>query len=112
MSNSVAALPTGTGVTVIAEHRHRRDDEPQGSPDGESPTDHSASDQSSGSESHREPPPPPAGTPPVPAETLFAATLLASTLPRRLPSSGELRLRTGRGWAPPDSLLRLKDKLI
>jgi len=112
MSNSVAALPTGQGVTVIAEHRHRREDEPQHPADSDSPGDHAAGDQPRHDDPHPEPPPPADETAPVPAETLFAATLLANALPARLPSSHELRLRRGQRWMPPDSALRLKDKLI
>jgi hypothetical protein len=112
MSNSVAPLPTGQGVTVIAEHRQRRDNEPQRSSDNESPGEHSAGDQSRRDDAHRDSPPPVSEVAPVPAETLFAATLLATALPPPPPSSHEMRLRHGQGWMPPDSLLRLRDKLI
>jgi hypothetical protein len=112
MSNSVAALPTGQGVTVIAEHRQRREDEQQRSSENDSRGDHAAGDQPRRDDLHRESHPPADEVAPVPAETLFAATLLANALPPRLPSSDEMRLRHSQGWMPPDSALRLRDKLI
>lgn len=112
MSNSVAPLPTGQGVTVIAEHRQRRENEPQTSTDSDSSGDHPAGDQSRRDDAHRDAPPPVNAIAPVPAETLFAATLLANALPLEQPSSDEMRLRHSLGWVPPDSALRLRDKLI
>ncbi len=111
MSSSVAPLPNGGGIAVVAEHRGQR---------GRDEADRR--EQNFGdSREERHPPAPPspgveAAAPisdaePVPAETLFAATLLANTAPYP-PSAAELRLRGPQEWAPPESLLRLKDKLI
>jgi hypothetical protein len=115
MSNGIAPLPTGGGVTVIAEHRSRRD-----------PDQHRAADddeRGSGSE-HRHPedrqPRPHHGSPnvpvldesTVPAETLFETALLANRLMPTTVSHNEILLRQNHEWIPPESGLRLKDKLI
>jgi hypothetical protein len=109
--DSVTPLPTGAGVTVIAEHRGRRDhDEPKQDngkeqvPGGEpaTPAPPVARDQ----------PPPVAEDELVPAETLFAASLIANAA-RAAAAPAEPPPRPGdRGWRPPESPLRLRDKLI
>ena len=111
MSTSVAPLPTGGGVTVIAEHRGRREQEgrPDSNPEhrGE---EGAPPDDTPAAHPHAAAPVPDEEL--VPAATLFAATLMASTLPRTGSTADELRLRSDQGWVPPDSSLHLKDKLI
>jgi hypothetical protein len=117
MSNVVAPLPSGVGVTAIAEHHARRDPDRHHSADDEGKAEeHSSGAQEQGG---RRTPHPAGGAPPlladepgVPAETLFAATLFANDLLQVPPSAEEVRLRNGQGWSPPDSALKLKDKLI
>lgn len=116
MSDVVAPLPSGAGVAAIAEHRarreadahHRSEDEP-----------HGGEEQGGSRRERRHPdraaelaPPPAPDEPVVPAETLFAAALLANDLLSLPPSPEELRLRNGHGWEPPDSPLKLTDRLI
>jgi hypothetical protein len=112
VSTSVAPLPTGGGVTVVAEHRGRR--EQDGRPDAESEHtgDESAPVTPAQAARTLAAPPPSPDEELVPAETLFEATLMASRLPQRGLASDELRLRQSHDWTPPDSSLRLKDKLI
>ena len=111
MSTSVAPLPTGGGVTVIAEHRGRREQE--GRPDSNPERDGAESAPTSEAPTaHRQAAAPVPDEELVPAATLFAATLMASTLPRTASTADELRLRNDQGWVPPDSSLHLKDKLI
>jgi hypothetical protein len=113
VSTSVAPLPTGGGVTVIAEHRGRREQDGRPDPDAEHDGDDSAAANAAPAPAaHAAIAPPPPDEELVPAATLFAATLMANSLPRRALTSDELRLRQGQGWVPPDSSLRLKDKLI
>jgi hypothetical protein len=112
VSTSVAPLPTGGGVTVIAEHRGRREQDGRADAEPEHAGDESAPAEPVAVPPLVAAPPPPPDEELVPAATLFEATLLANSLPRTLPTADELRLRQGQGWVPPDSSLRLKDKLI
>lgn len=113
MSDIVAPVPTGFGVTAIGEHRPQRDGNAPHRQDEEHAAEDRHPDEGA---SRRQPrhgtPPPPVEDPPVPAETLFATTIFANQLMRQPPSPEELRLRNGQAWSPPDSSLRLKDKLI
>jgi hypothetical protein len=113
MSSSIAPLPNGLGVTVIAEHRQRQEPEPRrpGEKDRREETRDAADERHSGHGQHNQPPPV-VDEESVPAETLFATALIANELPHAMISPQELKLRTGHGWLPPDSSLRLKDKLI
>ena len=113
MSSSIAPLPNGGGVTVIAEHRQRREPEPRhpGETDRREETRDAADERHGGREQPNQPPPV-VDEETVPAETLFAAALIANELPHAMISPQELKLRAGHGWLPPDSPLRLKDKLI
>jgi hypothetical protein len=112
--DSVAPLPTGGGVTVIAEHRGRREQEGRSQDDGKDkaaavePVHPAASRASVANEA----PSPIAEEELVPAETLFAASLMANAAPPAPSAAEEMRRRAERGWTPPDSTLRLKDKLI
>jgi hypothetical protein len=117
MSTVVAPLPSGSGVAAIAEHRPRHDpDARQQQGEEEARPDDSGADQ----QRQQRPPAhrqggvalPVADEPAVPPETLFAAALLANDVGRRTPSPDEMRLRTSHGWTPPESPLKLKDKLI
>lgn len=114
MSSSIAPLPTGGGVTVIAEHRNRRDpDRGSGAPPNRSDDPQDAADDASRrGRDHSDSQPPIVDDAAVPAETLFAAALIANGLPHSPISPEELRLRSSHDWLPPDSILRLKDKLI
>lgn len=112
LSTNVAPLPTGTGVATIAGHRPRREPDAHHAPD--EPADGQAD---AGGERGQRPPPSPLPPAPeddavVPAEMLFAATLIANRLVPHPVTAEELRLRSGGGWQPPDLTLRLKDKLI
>jgi hypothetical protein len=111
--DSVAPLPTGGGVTVIAEHRGRRDQDgqPAGGKrgDGGEPRPETASLAPPG---NHDSPPPIAEEELVPAETLFTATLLANEMAPAPNTAEALRRHAGPAWTPPDSSLRLKDKLI
>jgi hypothetical protein len=112
LSNSVAPLPTGPGITAIAEHRPRRDPDPRHPADEPHAEGHEGPEDGGTRSRRPSPAPPPAEDEEVvPAETLFAAALLANALPRPV-SPDELRLRTAPGWTPPESALRLRDKLI
>ena len=111
MSSSIAPLPNGGGVTVIAEHRQRRDQDPR-QPGEKDPHDDPRDAEPHHSHEHHDQAAPVVDEESVPAETLFAAALIANELPPTLISPEELKLRTGQGWLPPDSPLRLKDKLI
>ena len=111
MSNTVAPLPTGAGVAPVSEHRSRQEQHRQ---QGEA-------DQHGEEQAGRRQPQPrftleaaplPVDAELVPAETLFAAALLANEMPAPPPSPDTLRLATGHGWTPPESVLRLKDKTI
>jgi hypothetical protein len=112
LSNSVAPLPTGPGITAITEHRSRRDPDPRHPADEPHAEEHGGpQDGDHRPRPHHAAPPPAEDEQVVPAETLFAAALLANALPRAV-SSDEVRLRTAPGWTPPESALRLRDKLI
>ena len=113
MSNIVAPLPSGVGVASIAEHRPRREQEAHHQADDEArPDEHDSPSPDEQPREHREGPAPTADEELVPAETLFATALIANSLLPQTPSAEELKLRTSQGWTPPDSPLRLKDKLI
>jgi hypothetical protein len=112
--DSVAPLPTGGGVTVIAEHRGRRDQD--GQPEAENRGESTANGPPQAGETappaHHEPPPPVTEEELVPAETLFAATLMANSMSPAEGATEALLRRTERVWTPPESQLRLKDRLI
>lgn len=113
MSNSVAPLPSGIGVASIAEHRPRRDPEGHHPADDEPPADdHNSPSTEQPQAEHHDTPAPVADEAVVPAETLFATALLANIFTPSTPSPEEVKLRTSQGWTPPESSLRLKDKLI
>jgi hypothetical protein len=98
---------------VIAEHRGRRDhDEPrQDSRQEQAPPGRPAISVP-GAARGPDSPPPVAEDELVPAETLFAASLIANAS-RAVAGPAEPPPRaTDRGWQPPESPLRLKDKLI
>ncbi len=116
MSSAIAPLPNGAGVTVIAD-RHpqqggsRSDADERG--DRQNP-------RNPGNDAETRATPVLAAEAssfapeddPVPAETLFAVTLLASSLPQPTVLPEALRHPPGADWAPPDSPLHLKDKTI
>ena len=115
MSEGIAPLPNGMGVSVVAEHRPRPDREPRQERDGQS-RDGDHDPATPDIEPHQQPRDPIAapslddtGLPPG---TLFTMALIANELLFAPPSSDELKLRAAQGWMPPDSPLRLKDKLI
>lgn len=111
--DSVAPLPTGGGVTVIAEHRGRRDQD--GRPEAENHDEGAANSRPESPEAappqHHESPPPVTEEELVPAETLFAATLMANAMNPAAGATEALRRRSERVWTPPESPLRLKDRL-
>lgn len=128
MSNTIVVLPTGSGGVAAIGERHRRhegsrqyrdderpaEDRDQATENHEITTEHRGSDDGA----HRpqpkraDAPAPALDDPGVPAETLFAVTMLGIQLAHQPPSPSEMRLRTGGVWAPPESQLHLKDKLI
>jgi hypothetical protein len=113
MSDLVASLPSGFGLSPVNEHHTRREGAPHHRQDEEHAHEDGPRDEGSDHNRPRQDsPPPPVDDPGVPAETLFAATMLANQLSQQPPSPGEYRLRNGQAWSPPDSPLRLKDKLI
>jgi hypothetical protein len=111
--DSVTPLPTGGGVTVVAEHRGRRDhDEPRQDDGKEQARDGEATAPAvPPARLAHEAPPPVADEQLVPAETLFAASLIANAARGVAPADPAPR-PVERGWQPPESPLRLKDKLI
>ena len=115
MSEGIAPLPNGMGVSVVAQHRPRPDREPREERDGQSRNDEH--DPAAPDPEQRQHPHDPVAAPSLddiglPAGTLFTMALIANELPLAPPSSDELKLRAAHGWMPPDSPLRLKDKLI
>lgn len=115
MSSTIAPLPGGMGVSIIADQQHRRDR------DGHQDTERPAKDDSGRQEPETAPPPAARGhqSPPpawddatASAATVFTVALLANELPRVPPSADDLKLRAKADWLPPDSPLRLRDKLI
>jgi hypothetical protein len=112
--DSVPPLPTGGGVTVIAEHRGRRDhDEPQRESRKEQmPTGEPATPLQGADRPPHAPPPPVAEDELVPAEILFAASLIANASRAVVVPAEPPPRAADRGWQPPESPLRLKDKLI
>jgi hypothetical protein len=112
--DSVTPLPTGGGVMVVAEHRGRRDhDEPRRDDSHEpAPGGEPAMPASAVARPPRDRPPPVAEDELVPAETLFAASLIANASRAAATPAKPLPRPVERGWQPPDSSLRLKDKLI
>ena len=61
---------------------------------------------------HQAPPAPVEEEELVPAETLFAATLMANEMVASSNPAEALLRHPGPAWTPPDSPLRLKDKLV
>lgn len=114
MPNSVLPLPTGFGVTAITEHRSHRQPDPHLPPHKDaSAGEHETPDQPQHHEAdHHDTPPPLTDDVGVDPETLFATTLFANELLRVPPLAGEPRLKAPPEWAPPDSPLHLRDKLI
>jgi hypothetical protein len=112
--DSVTPLPTGGGVTVIAEHRGRRDHDEPKQDDGkeQAPGGEPATPALPPVRAAHEPSPPVAEDELVPAEILFAASLIANGARFPLPPAEAPPRPPERGWQPPDSPLRLKDKLI
>ena len=112
--DSVTPLPTGGGVTVIAEHRGRRDQD--GQPEAENRDESGAEGGpqpiEAAAPAHHAPPPPVNEEELVPAETLFTATLMANAMGPTEAASDALLRRSERNWTPPESQLRLKDRLI
>jgi len=112
--DSVTPLPTGGGVMVIAEHRGRRDhDEPrQDDSKEQAPGGEPAMPAPPLARAAQSPPPPVAEDELVPAETLFAASLIANASRDAARPAEPPPRPNERSWQPPDSPLRLKDKLI
>jgi hypothetical protein len=101
----------GGGIAPISEHRSRQE-QPRRERDGEQHADDQPGHGKPRERFMPETPPAPVEAELVPAATLFAATLLANELPRQPVTADELKLATGQGWTPPESVLRLKDKTI
>ena len=114
MSDAILPLSSGTGtVGAVSEHYPRRDGSArQRSDDEHNPDGHPPSDRHDDQHKRHDSFPPALDDPGVPAETLFAATIIGNELAQHPPSPEELRLRNGGAWLPPDSPLHLKDKLI
>lgn len=109
MSARIAPLPDGMGVASIADKQPRRQrsgatrisarataakaTEPNGLLP-EQPAFTPASDES------------------LPPGTLFTAAVLSSGIAPGEATLAELRIRRNRGWSPPESILRLRDKTI
>ena len=113
MSNVIAPLPGGL-VTVVAEHHARRDPDPHHAPEEETAEDSSGGERHSADErQHKstQPVAPVVDDPGVPAEMLFAAALFANRMLPNAPSPEEYQLRRPQEWTPPESSLRLKDRL-
>lgn len=116
MSSAIAPLPTGAGVTVIAD-RHQQQG---GSRPDSDDADERRKPQNPGNGAQMpaprttsgEAPLPDPQDDPVPAETLFAVTLLANSMPQSMALPEALRQAGGPDWTPPDSSLHLKDKTI
>ncbi len=115
MPNSVLPLPTGFGVTAITEHRPHRQPDPH--PPAEEEPQAGQRDGAEGGE--QQPPATPRDLPPpltdeigVDPETLFATALFANQLPPGPTAPRNLPRRAGSEWSPPESQLRLRDKLI
>jgi len=115
MSNVIAPLPGGLGVTMVAEHHSGRNSDTHHPPDEEPSDEHATDEHRSPDSRHRQTatpaPAPVLDDPVVPAETLFEATLLANRLLPNGPSPKEYLLRRPQEWTPPESSLRLKDTL-
>lgn len=112
MNTNVAPLPTGHGVTLIAEQRARRDGDPRQPRDGEAQSEPRDNAPDGGPAAPRQIAPLAAEAAEMPAEMLFAAALMASDMPLPRGPSPALRRTATPAWTPPDSPLRLKDKLI
>lgn len=120
MSGTITSLPSGSNVNAVAEHRQPRgrdkNQHESAPPEDEGKNDHP--DTTADQQRLARPAPsqssatPGIDKPGFPPETLFEIALLANGLPPSLPSPDEMKLRASHTWLPPDSILRLKDKLI
>lgn len=108
----MAPLPTGAGVAPVSEHRSRQEQQHRDPREPDQHADEQAARRQPQPRFMPESAPLPVDAELVPAETLFAATLLANEMPAQPPTPDTLKLVTGQGWTPPESVLRLKDKTI
>ncbi len=115
MSEGIAPLPNGMAISVVAEQGPRPDRDPRQTRGEQS---HDSGRDAPAPEADNRPAPrdlaaaPSLDDPGLPAATLFITALIANQMDLIAPSGDELKLRAGHGWTPPDSPLRLKDKLI
>ena len=115
MSDAIAPLPNGMGISVVAEHgpRPERDARQHGDNQSRDSEEQSPTHETGRPHPSTDPAPAPLlDDPGLPAGTLFTTALIANELDLAPPSSDELKLRAAHGWVPPDSPLHLKDKLI
>ncbi|HTJ58651.1 MAG TPA: hypothetical protein VL418_13910 [Devosiaceae bacterium] len=108
MNTSVATPPNGVGIAPTGDHRQQRYQQERSTRSkARAPAE---ADEDGAGIAHT--PAPPTDEPLVPAETLFATALFASALLRMPPSAREISLRANHSWHPPESTLRLRDKII
>lgn len=105
------APANGTMAMRISERRQRQQPEGGAGKDGREAQSGPQQEAPHQPSPAAEAPPPPLDENPVPAETLFAASLMADRLARPQ-SVTEAKAFTSHGWEPPDSPLRLTDKKI
>jgi hypothetical protein len=108
LSVAIAPLPDSIGITAVADRRQRQESDSRHQPDSDQ------SDNNAENQARKTQPAAPQAEPDftLPAETLFATTLMAlEMLPKAL-SQNELKLRNDQNWHPPYSAMRLRDRLI
>jgi hypothetical protein len=111
LSLVIAPLPNSIGITAVADRRPRQESDSRHKPDSDQPDTNDDNAENHARKTHL---PAPQTEPDLtmPAETLFATTLMAiEMLPRAL-SQNELKLRNNQNWLPPYSAMRLRDRLI
>jgi hypothetical protein len=114
LSIVIAPLPNSMGVGAVGDRRPWQQPNLRRKADAEPNPDKSddGSESGAGQQSAQHGPVNAALDLAMPAETLFATTLMATQMLPRTLSPNELKLRNSQNWLPPYSALRLKDKLI
>jgi hypothetical protein len=109
MSARIAPEPANAALLSVADYRQRASTAAFASTPGTSPSEAALPNETPAANPDFLPPLP---APPAPPGTMFAAAVMAGALSPKPETPQEIFLRLGREWSPPDSPLRLADRVV